>query len=298
MAYVAGSELLVLPFDHRSSFEKLLVEKGTELTKEQVKQLEGFKEVIYDAYLKCLKQGTVKKENSAVLTDYQYGYNVLDRARNDGVIFATCFEKSGKDLFELEYPDYKKTISKIDPTIVKVLVRMNPEWKREDNELQLKRLKELQDYCHSIGKHFLFELLVPATKRQLKKFGVENYELKERPKLTSKCIEMIHAAGVEPDIWKIEGFQDLPSVNSVVSEALEQERKTGVIILGRGENVDKVKHWLKMAKGVHGVIGFAVGRTVFLEPIKDFQAGKITREQAVKQIADNYSLLVNLWRSK
>ena len=296
MTYIPGNNLLMLPFDHRASFEKIIeLKPGDKPTKDQTKKLEDFKEVIYDAYLKCLKQGTISKNESAILADSQYGKTVLERASKDGVIFATCFEKSGKELFELQYDDYKKTISKINPDIIKVLVRMNPEWKREDNQTQLKRLKELFEYTKSVGKFYLFELLVPATEGQLKKHG-KDYDVKERPKLTAKCIQLIHDAGIQPDIWKLEGLDDITSVNAVVSSAIDQERKTGVIILGRGESADKVKEWILKAKGVHGVIGFAVGRTVFLQPLKDLHANKISREVAVKQIADNYSTFVNLWK--
>ena len=56
--------------------------------------------------------------------------------------------------------------------------------------------------------------------------------------------------------------------------------KVGCIVLGRGEDEKKVREWLTVAAGVPGFIGFAVGRTVFWDPLVNWRAGKITREAA------------------
>ena len=65
--------------------------------------------------------------------------------------------------------------------------------------------------------------------------------------------------------------------------------KVGCIILGRGENDEKVREWLAIASGVPGFIGFAVGRTSFWDPLVNWLAKKITREDAVNDIVRRYS---------
>ena len=62
----------------------------------------------------------------------------------------------------------------------------------------------------------------------------------------------------------------------------------GCIILGRGSNDQKVLEWLRNAAGVPGFIGFAVGRTSFWEPLVALRDGKMSREQAVEEIARRY----------
>jgi myo-inositol catabolism protein IolC len=47
---------------------------------------------------------------------------------------------------------------------------------------------------------------------------------------------------------------------------------------------------------VPGFIGFAVGRTTFLDPIVAYRGGKATREQAAKQIADHYVEWVKVFK--
>ena len=69
----------------------------------------------------------------------------------------------------------------------------------------------------------------------------------------------------------------------------------GCIVLGRGENEAKVRGWLKVGANVPGVVGFAVGRTVFWEPLKALRENRCTRQEAVAQIAKTYSRLCHLW---
>ena len=46
---------------------------------------------------------------------------------------------------------------------------------------------------------------------------------------------------------------------------------------------------------IPGIIGFAVGRTIFWEPLADHKAGKTTRKEAVEQVAKNYQEFTELW---
>ncbi len=71
--------------------------------------------------------------------------------------------------------------------------------------------------------------------------------------------------------------------------------KVGCIILGRGENDEKVREWLTTAAAVPGFIGFAVGRTVFWDPLVGWLAKKNSREEAVAEIARRYSEFVHLF---
>jgi 5-dehydro-2-deoxygluconokinase len=70
----------------------------------------------------------------------------------------------------------------------------------------------------------------------------------------------------------------------------------GCITLGRGEDEKKVGEWLTTASHVPGFVGFAVGRTVFWQPLTDFRTNKITRNQAVLDIARRYSELVDTFQ--
>ena len=223
---------------------------------------------------------------------------MLRLAKKEGFMFAMPVEKSGQEEFDFEYGDnFTKHIEDFDPTFVKVLVRYNPEGDSDMNMRQLERLKKLSDYLRKTDKPFLFELIVPATKEQLEKFtgSKEKYDQELRPKLMVDSLREIQKAGVEPAIWKLEGVDKPESAKAVVQQAQANGRKVGVITLGRGESKEKVQEWLKVGAKIPGIIGFAVGRTIFWNPLSDFKAGKLNQEQAVDQVSQNYIEFTELW---
>src|SRR5438132_13908364 len=111
-----------------------------------------------------------------------------------------------------------------------------------------------------------------------------------------QTIEELQDAGVEPDVWKIEGLDRREDCEAIVSAAHRAERdKVGCIVLGRGEDDRKVREWLTTAASVPGFIGFAVGRTTFWEPLVNHRAHKIPRETAVAQIAASFREWVNVF---
>ena len=124
------------------------------------------------------------------------------------------------------------------------------------------------------------------------------YDVEIRPGLMVRAIEQLQDAGVEADVWKIEGLDRREDCERVVAVAHRKGRdKVGCIILGRGEDDKKVYEWLTTAAKVPGFIGFAVGRTVFWEPLIDWRAKKITREEAVAEIARRYRRLVDTFEN-
>jgi 5-dehydro-2-deoxygluconokinase len=291
-------DMYIMPFDHRGSFqEKLFGIKG-QPTAEQTKEIASYKKIIYDGFLKAVKAG-VPTEKAGILVDEQFGSDILKEAHQAGYMTACPAEKSGQDEFDFEYgAEFGAHIAKFNPTLVKVLVRYNPEGDATLNQRQAERLKKLSDYCHSHGNKYMFELLVPATKEQLAKFGGDTgrYDKELRPTLMATAMKQLQDFGVEPDVWKLEGLETRDDCMRVAKQARVDGRdNVGVIVLGRGENAEKVRHWLSTAATVPGLIGFAVGRTIFWEPLKGVKDGKWSREQAEEMVAKNFKGFCDLW---
>ena len=112
-----------------------------------------------------------------------------------------------------------------------------------------------------------------------------------------RAIEQLQAAGVEPDVWKIEGLDRREDCEAIIRAAQADGRNAvGCIILGRGEDDAKVREWLSTAASVPGFIGFAVGRTDFWQPLVDWRGGKIAIDRAVDEVAGRYREFVDLFR--
>ena len=294
-------ELLILAFDHRASFlEKMFEIKNRQPTTEEKKQIEDYKKIIFEGFKLSIKK-SVPKEIAGLLVDEEFGSGVLREAKKDGLTFAMPVEKSGQEEFDFDYGEnYAKHIEEFDPSFVKVLVRYNPESDATLNKRQLQRLKKLSDYLAQKERPFLFELIVPALSAQLAKLGgsKETYDKELRPKLMVQSLKEIQAAGVEPSIWKLEGVDKPEDAKAVVKQAQSNGRKVGVITLGRGESKEKVQEWLKVGAKIPGIIGFAVGRTIFWQPLADYKAGKSNREEAVEKVAQNYIEFTDLWQKE
>jgi 5-dehydro-2-deoxygluconokinase len=292
-------DLYVQPFDHRGSFQvKLFGWKGA-LTDAQTAEIAASKQVIYDGFKAAVAAG-VPKEKAGILVDEQFGAAILRDATAQGYLTACPAEKSGQDEFDFEYgEDFAKHIEAFHPTFCKVLVRYNSESDKDLNRRQSARLRRLSEYLHAgSGSLFMFELLVPAEKAQLDKLKGDKkaYDRELRPGLMVQAIEQLQEAGVEPDLWKIEGLDRREDCEKIVASVRRAGRdKVGCIILGRGESDEKVREWLTTAAAVPGFVGFAVGRTVFWEPLVGWLAKKNSRKEAVAEIARRYSEFVHLF---
>lgn len=285
-------DLFILPFDHRSSFEAgLLGISGRQADPGEVEKLAAYKRVIYEGFLEALDQG-VPVETAAILVDQKYGEELLADANKRGITTCTSVEKSGQPEFDFEYGvDFGQRLEDASPTFAKTLVRYNPEGDSQTNETQRHRLKILSDYAHSAGYKFMFELLVPPTQGQLEAVGQDShaFDLKLRPQMTVRVIEELQGAGIEPYVWKLEGMDDRDAACSVVAQARAGGRdKVGIIVLGRGEDDRRVQDWLAVGAQTPGFIGFAVGRTVFWQPLVEYKDGSILRAEAVNRIALTY----------
>lgn len=293
--------LYIQPFDHRGSFETGMFGWKGALTPEQTEQIAAAKQVIYDGF-KAAVAGGVPKQKAGILVDEQFGAAILRDAAAQGFITACPAEKSGQEEFDFEYgEDFAQHIEAFHPTFCKVLVRYNPEGDQSLNRRQSARLKWLSDYLQNqSGSLFMFELLVPPERAQLTRVKGDKraYDLELRPRLMVEAIEQLQDAGVEPDVWKIEGLDRREDCLKVVAAAQRGARdQVGCIILGRGESDEKVREWLTTAASVPGFIGFAVGRTDFWEPLVDYRAHHTTREAAAAEIARRYREFTELFES-
>ncbi len=210
-------------------------------------------------------------------------------------------EKSGQDEFDFQYgAGFGAHILDFDPSFAKVLVRYNPEGDPAMNAAQTARLKELADWLHANGRKFLYELLVPAEPAQLEAVGgdAERYDKEVRPGLMVGAIREMQDAGVEADIWKIEGLDRGEDCKRVAAQARAGGRD-GVtcVVLGRGANEAGVVHWLQQGAGVAGYIGFAIGRTIWWDALAAYLAGETDREGAAATIAANYRRMIDVYEA-
>jgi myo-inositol catabolism protein IolC len=298
MALGYDGKLYILAFDHRGSFQKKMFGIEGDPTEEETKTISDAKKLIFEGMEKAVERG-VDPKTAGVLVDEQFGSDIPELAAKRGLSLTMPAEKSGQNEFDFQYGDeFPAHIEKYDLLATKVLVRFNPEGDAEMNARQTERLKKLADWLHDNDRKFLFELLVPAEDHQLEKVDgdTDRYDAELRPELMRRAIEHFQNEGVEVDIWKIEGVDTREDAEMLAEQARKGEGRENVkcVLLGRGASDEKVDHWIQQAAPVEGFIGFAIGRSIWWDPLKAFLDGGDREEQA-ERIAGNYMRFIKVY---
>jgi myo-inositol catabolism protein IolC len=291
-------KLYILAFDHRGSFQKKFFGIDGEPDLEQTAIIADAKHLIFEGMLQAVGVGA-DPSVTGVLVDEQFGSTVPEEARERGLKLAMPAERSGQKMFEFQYgEDFAAHIERFDPDFTKVLVRYNPEADRGENDAQLAKLRVLSEWLRQHERRFLFELLVPPEDAQLQSVGGDGdrYEAELRPELMRRAIAEIQAAGIEVDVWKIEGVEERSDCEMLVAQARSGGRDGVVcVVLGRGADDAKVDHWLEQAAPVEGFVGFAIGRSIWWDPLKAYVDGKIERAVGARKIAENYLRFIKVY---
>jgi myo-inositol catabolism protein IolC len=300
MALGYDKKLFILAFDHRGSFQKKMFGIEGDPTPAETAKIIDAKSVIFDGFSHALGEGA-PADAAGILVDEEFGTDVARKALANGWICAMPVERSGLAYFEFEYgDDFGAHVSAFEPTFSKILVRYNPEGDSATNTRSLAGLERLSDWLHENDHTFLFELIVPAEEAQLARVdgSDDRYDTEIRPALMKTAIEEMQAAGIEADVWKIEGI-DRREDCEMIAEAARAGGRDGVgcVVLGRGANAEKVDHWLRTAAGVPGYLGFAIGRTIWWDQLAGYLDGSLSRDVAAAQISANYRNSIDVYNA-
>jgi myo-inositol catabolism protein IolC len=288
--------VFILAMDHRDSLAKHTygIESGVATDRADIERISAGKQLVYRGLLDALSRGA-SRASAGVLVDERYGAEVARSVKDAGLQLAMPIEASGHEWFTLEYgDDWREHVEAFDPDYVKVLVRDNPDFDPAQREQQAERLAGVAYAVSEGGRRFLLELLVPGTDEQ--KTSVDDYDRDLRADLTVRVIEYLQDAGVEPDVWKIEGLDARDDAERIVA-TVRREGRDGVqcIILGRDASEEALDHWLEVAAPVPGFVGFAIGRSIWEQPLGDVVSGELDSEDAEDLIAVAYRRFVDAY---
>jgi myo-inositol catabolism protein IolC len=291
-------KLYILAFDHRGSFQKKFFGIEGEPDSEQTAIIADAKHLIFEGMLQAVGAGA-EAAVTGVLVDEQFGSTVPEEARAKGLKLAMPAERSGQPYFDFQYgDDFAEHILRFEPDFTKVLVRYNPDGDAAANREQAAKLRVLSDWLADNEPKFLFELLVPAEDAQLQSVrgDSDRYDTELRPELMRRAIADLQDAGIEADIWKIEGVDERSDCEMLVAQARSGGRDgVACVVLGRGADDAKVDQWLTAAAPVDGYVGFAIGRSIWWDPLKAYVDGKIERSAGARTIAENYLRFVSVY---
>ena len=142
-------------------------------------------------------------------------------------------------------------------------------------------------------------MLVPPTDEQLASAGGDErrYEAELRPALIARGIAEAQESGVEVDVWKLEGVDSTGDAERLVRQARSGDGRERVacVLLGAGADDERVEGWLRVVAATEGFRGFAIGRSIWRDPLRAWLAGEIERPAAAQRIAGHYLRFVDVY---
>lgn len=200
-------------------------------------------------------------------------------------------EASGEEWFHFAYgDDWVRHAEYFATDHPKVLVRDNPGFDAAQREEQARRLAQLSAWAEGTGRALILELLVPATVADKKATDDDprRYDDGLRPGHTVAVMGYLQDRGVEPAIWKVEGLDAHDAAVAVAATARRDGRAARCIVLGRHAPHDALAHWLQVAAPIPGWVGFAIGRSIWWDPLHAHLHHHCTAGEARRRITAAY----------
>jgi myo-inositol catabolism protein IolC len=284
--------LLILAVDHRASLERDLYGLTAPPTPVQAARISADKLLVYQALLEAAGQLPAGIQ-PGILIDEQYGAGVAELASRTGWAVSVCMpiEASGQDWFGFAYgQDWQQHAGFFAAGHAKVLVRDNPGLDPARREEQARRLAQVSAWAAAAGRSLIIALLVPATDADKAAAGgsTDRYDDELRPGHTLAVMQYLQDRGVDPAIWKVEGLDRHDDAVAVAATVGRGGRQARCIVLGRHAPHDKLEHWLHVAAPVTGWTGFAIGRSIWQNPLHARLRHHCTAGEARSRITSAY----------
>jgi myo-inositol catabolism protein IolC len=275
--------LFALAFDHRSSLRRDFLGLTAAPTADDQARCRELKTVVFEGLVAGAYHVLAHGAEPAILVDQEYGADVIAQAKDHRLTLIVPVEVSGQAELRFEHGDdgFGAAIERVDPSYVKALVRYDPLGDPDLNRRQRARLGRLQGWLDDHGRDWMLEVLVPG-----------DFET-----TVAKAIDELVDAGLRPAYWKLEGQASAAAYHTV---AAATQGIGHCLVLGRGADAAAVERWLRLAAPVSDYRGFAVGRTLWWEPLRAFVHDPDVRDSrhrraAVAAIAENYRRLVDVY---
>jgi myo-inositol catabolism protein IolC len=291
----AGHPWFVLACDHRRPHLAALLDRDAEPGPADRPTIVAAKETIAAGLARAVAEG-IDPHAAGLLVDEEYGADAARAAVAEGRIVVLPVEASGLDHFALADPGIVDRVLALDPTAVKALVRFNVDGDPAGNAASVAALLGLQRRLADHGTGLMLEVIVPPTPEQLAAAGdTDTFVRTARAPLLVRAVTRLLDAGLGPDLWKVEGIDRPDDAVAAADAARAGGRETGLVVLGAGAPLGRVDAWLRVAARTPGFVGFAVGRSLWWQEIRDLLAGRRDRDATVRAIATNFRHAVDVY---
>ena len=269
-------DLHVFAFDHRTQFFELAREVGVDDTR-----VPRLKQLLVQA-VATVERRQGLEGRIGVLIDDRYGQDALNEATGRGWWVGRPVELPGSMPLEFEHGRSLGTdlVSWPREQVIKCLVQFNPDAPAEERVEQETQLLSLWRAACASGHELLIEVIPPVG-------GVDR---------VLRSMKRIYNLGIRPEWWKLCSAQPMPwkQIDALIAERDPYCR--GVLLLGLNASFDDLRESFRGAATADSCRGFAVGRTLFMEPARAWLAGEIGDAALIEGAALAFERMIGIWR--
>jgi 5-dehydro-2-deoxygluconokinase len=275
-----SGDLCILAFDHRRQVEQLAATSGAAYAR-----IADFKALVADAVLAAAAAAHPGASLGAIV-DGRHGGKALARLNASGVWIGRPVELPASRPLEFEAAGGigLELIQWPRHHVVKCLVNYHPADPVELRLAQEARLAELAHATASLERELLIEVISSGPGRTV------------HAGTTPAVMQRLYHLGLRPAWWKLESqpAEAWRVISDVV--AAHDPLCHGALLLGLDASEDQVVQSFEVAARHPVCRGFAIGRTIFGAPAREWFAGSIDDATAVARIGAGYARMIDAWR--
>ncbi len=217
--------------------------------------------------------------------DGRYGRDALFAASHAGLWTARPIERTGSRPLDFENGGSlgAQLVEWPSDHVAKCLCFYHPDDDASLRERQERELARAQDACQRIGRELLIEIIAG-------RHGTLADDT------VARVLDRLYGIGIRPDWWKLEP-QRSEAAWHAIGAVIERHDPLcrGVLVLGLDAPEDELARAFAASAATPWVRGFAVGRTIFADPARDWLAGRIGDDAAVAIMSARFASLVARW---
>ncbi len=270
--------VMALAIDHRAQLEAIAAAEGAAPAR-----INAFKLLAVQAAARV----AAGRPGYGMLLDSRFGREALFEADALGFWLARPVELPGSRPLEFDgFADIGSHLAEWPVThTVKCLCFYHPEDAEALKLQQEKTLLRLAEACRTVGRELLVEVIAGKHGRL-------------HDETVASVLARLYDIGIKPDWWKLEPQETTrawANIGAVISR--HDPFCRGVVMLGLEAPKEDLVRAFGLAADALVVKGFAVGRTIFAEPAKEWLGGRIDDEAAIAAMARSFGDLVAAWQS-
>ncbi|CCG88959.1 bifunctional 5-dehydro-2-deoxygluconokinase/5-dehydro-2-deoxyphosphogluconate aldolase [Erwinia piriflorinigrans] len=273
-------ELNIFAFDHRKQLVDMAAEAGADETR--IPQL---KNLLLRAAREAAKEAGLDNGRCGILADTTYGQPALNEITGTGWWIARPIELPGSRPLRLEHGNIgSQLIDWPQEHVVKCLTFYHPHDDAEMRQAQDELLLDVWKSCNKSGHELLLEVILPESSPD------------KNEQYYAQILNHFYQMGIKPDWWKLPPLS--PASWQDIGELIEEHDPhcRGILLLGLDAAEAKLKTGFAAAARSPWVKGFAVGRTIFAQPSRQWLQNELDDATLIKRVKNNYLTLIGYWR--